>query len=335
MASSASPTPTSSTRPNRGDSLYSASCGGTTASSWATSSSFGGAGGRRQQRWTEAGPGNRQSSHAGDDDHRAEHAAYLLLLQQGHRRAQWVSARSCRTEGQQDQGSGGDAGQPAAQRAERPPPAPDSVPLADARKNRGKIYAALYELNDKELIPALQAFGKDCNLILANGAFKPPTNDENADVRATLKNKINLFDRIVTGSHFAHNKFVVFCDADGKPRQVLTGSTNWTSSGLCTQANNGLITTPVSRQDFLDAGLGSGGRGTNTQGLHRREFHGGLQCDGLEKVTPWFASTSAAQDLELRAQPDRQGQGRHPLSLLQSRAVQARADAVDVAPERL
>src|SRR5579872_4045913 len=42
--------------------------------------------------------------------------------------------------------------------------------LGDAKKNNGKIFAALYELNDPELIAALGAFGSDCSLILANGA---------------------------------------------------------------------------------------------------------------------------------------------------------------------
>jgi hypothetical protein len=38
--------------------------------------------------------------------------------------------------------------------------------LANARKENNKIFAALYELNDLELIGALTAFGTDCNLIL-------------------------------------------------------------------------------------------------------------------------------------------------------------------------
>ena len=172
--------------------------------------------------------------------------------------------------------------------------------LTDAQKNHGKIYAALYELNDKELIAALQAFGKDCNLILANGAFKPPTNDENAEVRADLKNKISVFDRIVTGNHFAHNKFVVFCDADGKPRRVLTGSTNWTSSGLCTQANNALIIDDANvAQNFLDAWnriKAAGNEYPNTF-IDGNSTAKTFQVDGC-KITPWFVSTSAAQDLE-------------------------------------
>lgn len=72
--------------------------------------------------------------------------------------------------------------------------------LSSTLKAKGKIYAALYELNDPELIPALEAFGTDCNLILANGAFKPPTNDENVAVRASLKGKVTLYDRMVTGN---------------------------------------------------------------------------------------------------------------------------------------
>jgi phosphatidylserine/phosphatidylglycerophosphate/cardiolipin synthase-like enzyme len=73
-------------------------------------------------------------------------------------------------------------------------------------------------------------------------------------VRAKLKTKINVFDRIVKLGHFGHNKFVVICDSNGAPQRVLTGSTDWTSSGLCTQANNGLIIDdPSVAADFLAA----------------------------------------------------------------------------------
>src|SRR5580692_488855 len=113
--------------------------------------------------------------------------------------------------------------------------------LDDVKKNNGEIYAALYELNDPELLARLEALGQKCHLILANGAFKPPANDENAKVRAQLHGKIDLHDRLVTTGHFAHNKFLVVCDANGAPQHVLSGSTNWTETGLCTQANNGII----------------------------------------------------------------------------------------------
>src|SRR5262249_16208799 len=95
--------------------------------------------------------------------------------------------------------------------------------LQDTKKSGGHIFAALYELNDPELLAALTAFGRKCHLILANGAFKPPDNDENKHVRAQLHGKIDLHDRLVPQGHFAHNKFVVFCDSSGTPHSVLTG----------------------------------------------------------------------------------------------------------------
>jgi phosphatidylserine/phosphatidylglycerophosphate/cardiolipin synthase-like enzyme len=175
--------------------------------------------------------------------------------------------------------------------------------LADAKKNDNKIFAALYELNDVELIDALTAFGTDCNLILANGAFKdnnPGHNDENSAVRAQLRTKINVFDRIVKKGHFGHNKFVVFCDANGAPRRVLTGSTNWTSSGLCTQANNGLIVDdPSVAADFLAAWqrIKAAGNDYTEDLVNGNSTAHTQQVDGCA-VTPWFVKTSAAQDLE-------------------------------------
>ena len=175
--------------------------------------------------------------------------------------------------------------------------------LWDTKKNNGKIYAALYELNDPELIPALVALGRNCNLILANGAFKsntPPDNDENAAVRAQLKTKINLFDRMVSQGHFGHNKFVVFCDSNGAPQRVLTGSTNWTTSGLCTQANNGLIVEdPAVAANFLDAWnrIKDAGNDYPPALVEGNSTAKSFAVDGC-KVTPWFVKTSAAQDLQ-------------------------------------
>jgi phosphatidylserine/phosphatidylglycerophosphate/cardiolipin synthase-like enzyme len=113
--------------------------------------------------------------------------------------------------------------------------------LALLKAPPGPIFAALYELNDPELLAALKKLGKKANVILGNGAFNKKKPDENAKVRPALRSSIHLFDRLVSQGHFAHNKFVVFCDAAGAPRKVWTGSTNWTVTGLCTQANNGLL----------------------------------------------------------------------------------------------
>jgi hypothetical protein len=43
-----------------------------------------------------------------------------------------------------------------------------------------------------------------------------------------------VFDRLVSSGHFAHNKVLISCDKDGEAQRVLSGSTNWTVTGLCT-----------------------------------------------------------------------------------------------------
>ena len=174
--------------------------------------------------------------------------------------------------------------------------------LADAQAQNEKIFAALYELNDPELIPALTAFGSDCSLILGNGAFSAKDPDENAAVRAQLRDssQVTLIDRIVTEGHFAHNKFVVFCDSAGNPLRVLTGSTNWTTSGLCTQANNAVvIEDPDVAAAYLDAWkrINAAGNGYPPELITGNSTATTVTLDG-GAVTPWFASTSHAQDLD-------------------------------------
>jgi phosphatidylserine/phosphatidylglycerophosphate/cardiolipin synthase-like enzyme len=42
-------------------------------------------------------------------------------------------------------------------------------------------------------------------------------------------------------SRIGHNKFAVYFDKDGAATTVLTGSTNWTPTGLCGQSNNAML----------------------------------------------------------------------------------------------
>src|SRR4029079_8301628 len=51
--------------------------------------------------------------------------------------------------------------------------------IADA--GGGSLYAALYELNDRELLDALEKLGDRANVVLANGAFDDAKPDENKD----------------------------------------------------------------------------------------------------------------------------------------------------------
>jgi phosphatidylserine/phosphatidylglycerophosphate/cardiolipin synthase-like enzyme len=111
-----------------------------------------------------------------------------------------------------------------------------------------EIYLALYELRDDELQKQLARFSKRCHLVLGNGSFNASKPDPNKDGRKAMRDAgVDLHNRMVTGKHFAHNKFITFCNAKKRTAgnadgayAVWTGSTNWTETGLCTQVNNGI-----------------------------------------------------------------------------------------------
>ena len=113
--------------------------------------------------------------------------------------------------------------------------------LASATKERREIYAALYELDDEQLEAALEKLGQCAHVVLANGSVKKKGQDQNSDARERLCNRIDLHDRMVSPRALGHNKFLVICDDQKKPRWVWTGSQNWTKTGLCTQANNSVL----------------------------------------------------------------------------------------------
>lgn len=129
--------------------------------------------------------------------------------------------------------------------------------LARARKEQGKCYLALYELTDDYLIGEIEKAKGHVELILSNAdGSKNVTGEDgkkravkvydktNAETRKQLAESLgaSFHDRLLPkGNYIGHNKFVVYVDADGTPRTVLTGSTNWTATGLCAQSNNVLV----------------------------------------------------------------------------------------------
>jgi phosphatidylserine/phosphatidylglycerophosphate/cardiolipin synthase-like enzyme len=113
--------------------------------------------------------------------------------------------------------------------------------LRQAAKDKRDVYAALYELEDKELEDALAKIGKRAHVVLANGSVKKKGLDQNKHARAALKGKIDLRNRMISPRALGHNKFLVLCDRQGRPSSVWTGSQNWTKTGLCTQANNSVL----------------------------------------------------------------------------------------------
>ncbi len=74
------------------------------------------------------------------------------------------------------------------------------------------------------------------------GHLKPMTslphiisNSNQVEIAPQVSKDIDAFFNI------GHNKFLVYVDHGGAARAVLLGSTNWTSTGLCTQTNNTLV----------------------------------------------------------------------------------------------
>ena len=117
-------------------------------------------------------------------------------------------------------------------------------------KSGGKLYAALYELHDQELVPLLGKAGTKLSIVLSNamqqevrpvGAPKVEV-DGNQDARDRLtKTASAMFNRLLPNNQIGHNKLVVYVDKTGHPRAVLFGSTNWTPTGLCAQTNNTVV----------------------------------------------------------------------------------------------
>jgi hypothetical protein len=114
----------------------------------------------------------------------------------------------------------------------------------------GKLVGGVYEFTDKEVrgwaIDLAKSkgggMGEFTNEELDRLAVILSTagdNDaENAETRAMLHGvSKEVWDRFVASGHIGHNKFWILLDQNGKPIEVLTGSTNFTPTGLCGQAN--------------------------------------------------------------------------------------------------
>jgi hypothetical protein len=176
--------------------------------------------------------------------------------------------------------------------------------LDDAKSNGGEVYATLYELNDPELIPKLVALGQKCHLILANGAFNSKEPDKNKEVRDQLRGKVDLYDRLVPQGHLAHNNFVVVCDSAGRPQRVLSGSANWTVTGLCTQANNAIIVDDPDLGSFFIKEwnlLKVAGNNYPPSLMQANSKGAAFNVDG-GTITQWFAPTDKGEDLDYARQ---------------------------------
>jgi phosphatidylserine/phosphatidylglycerophosphate/cardiolipin synthase-like enzyme len=171
--------------------------------------------------------------------------------------------------------------------------------LVQAKDEGREVFAVLYELADAELIARLADLGARAHVVLANGSDK--SGDGNAASRQTLKDAgVDVRDRLLRSKGLGHNKFLVICDPEGKPEQVWTGSTNWATSGLCTQINNGLLVQDVEvariyREQFdrlAAAGSSFPDELVEANSQPKRASSGGVDW------TVWFTRTSDRQELD-------------------------------------
>jgi phosphatidylserine/phosphatidylglycerophosphate/cardiolipin synthase-like enzyme len=171
--------------------------------------------------------------------------------------------------------------------------------FAKAASAGEELHVALYELRDRELTDLLCATGARAHVILANGAFDSKDPDPNSSAAKDLKAAgVDLQRRMVKPGHYAHNKFIVF----GEPGhgRVWTGSTNWTPSGLCTQANHGVL---VDDPDLADAYLGYWGRLHDAKSGYPKQLKAGdsqpgqATANGTVSTRAWFTPVPAQADL--------------------------------------
>jgi uncharacterized membrane protein len=131
--------------------------------------------------------------------------------------------------------------------------------LDRALKEGGEVYLALYELHDPELIALLKsAVGSGrVHLLLSTAGSQDPNpkatpkderqpvvwDVENNDARLSIRGSApkSIQDRMFNNkTPIGHEKFAVYVK-NNVPTMVMTGSTNWTETGLCTQSNNVII----------------------------------------------------------------------------------------------
>jgi hypothetical protein len=175
--------------------------------------------------------------------------------------------------------------------------------LHEAIASGGHVYAALFELGDPELVPLLKKFGKRAHVVLGNGSVTRKGEDENADARKAIAHACDVHNRFSAPRALAHNKFLVICDSKKQPKAVWTGSTNWTKTGLCTQANNALVIRSASLgAEYIAQWNALAKAGDQSPPALRTADEIPRKPARLKGVTLWFAPMSDPKDLEQAGQ---------------------------------
>jgi len=175
--------------------------------------------------------------------------------------------------------------------------------LDNAKQDGGHVFLAMFELSDEILVAKLKALGANAHLVLSNGAHKTREDDENKTARHTLDNAgCDIHDRMLPAGVLGHNKFAVLCDKAQKPMAALSGSTNWSPTGLCTQINNVIqIGDETLARVFLDQWDRLKNAGDNTPPTlvtANSQVKSAKTAKGDGKVDVWFTRSSDQQEMD-------------------------------------
>lgn len=156
-----------------------------------------------------------------------------------------------------------------------------------------ELYACLFELEDAALQKLLIKIGKRAHVILANGAYDSKSKDQNANAREIISSACDVSNRMVSRG-LSHNKFMVVTK-NKTPLYTWTGSTNWTSNGLFTQVNNGVLFHKKEIAEYFfkqwNALKAAGNNYPSSLLTSNSKIH------VADKVRTWFAPTKAQEDM--------------------------------------
>jgi phosphatidylserine/phosphatidylglycerophosphate/cardiolipin synthase-like enzyme len=172
----------------------------------------------------------------------------------------------------------------------------------EAAEKNCKVWCALYEFEDTQLIGSLKALKGNANLILSNMPGKvdgTQTDDTYETERVAARAAgVNVIDRMMPSGHIGHNKFTIL--DDGGPKAVQFGSTNWTDRALCAQSNNTVIArSPKVAAAYMEYWNdlksdtdAAGGKGKQAAPLRTADGGGPVSVeleDGSGTVDLWFS----------------------------------------------
>jgi len=131
--------------------------------------------------------------------------------------------------------------------------------LTGAKLTDRRVYGALSDLDDPDLISALKSLGKNLRLILGSASVRLASKKgSGSDRRAKLCGElgaasVQVYEHLKRTAGVVRSNFFVLCDRWGTPMSVWTGSAAWTTRALCLHPNNGILmeSVPLARA-YLD-----------------------------------------------------------------------------------